>query len=225
MMLSRLRYSFVWLASIALAGVALQPRAHADDVWIAPETPRVEFKIGSDTHVIERIQDKENVISGTFAKTSRSCPPFCIHPMKAAEGVETVGELEIMDFLTQKVSEGTGLLVDARIPEWHKKGTIPGSVNIPFTLFSSKNPYLDDLLAVLGAKRAGQDGWEFSEAKELLMFCNGPWCDQSPRAIKGLLEIGYPADKLYYYRGGMQNWSLLGLSTDIPDSTETAGRQ
>ena len=225
MLLSRLRYSFVWLASIALAGVALSSSAQADDVWIAPDKPQVEFKVGSDIHVIERIQDKENVITGTFAKTSRSCPPFCIHPMKAAEGVETVGELEIMDFLTQKVSKGDGLLVDARIPEWHEKGTIPGSVNIPFTLFSSKNPYLDDLLTVLGAKPAGQDGWEFSEAKELLMFCNGPWCDQSPRAIKGLLEIGYPAEKLYYYRGGMQNWSVLGLSTDIPDSTETAGRQ
>lgn len=225
MLLSKLRYSFVWLASVALAGAALPSSVQADDVWIAPDKPQVEFKVGSDTHVIERIQDKENVISGTFAKTSRSCPPFCIHPMKAAEGVETVGELEIMDFLTQKVSKGEGLLVDARIPEWHKKGTIPGSVNIPFTLFSSKNPYLDDLLAVLGAKRAGQDGWEFSEAKELLMFCNGPWCDQSPRAIKGLLEIGYPAEKLYYYRGGMQNWSVLGLSTAIPDSTETAGRQ
>ena len=225
MLTARARHSFVWLASIVGAVMLLQPAAQAEDVWIAPDTPRVEFKIGADSFVIERIQDKENAISGTFAKTSRSCPPFCIHPMKAAEGVETVGELEIMDFLKKKVSKGSGLLVDARIPEWHHKGTIPGSVNIPFTLFSSKNPYLDDLLLVLGAERAGEGDWAFDDAKELVMFCNGPWCDQSPRAIAGLLEIGYPSEKLYYYRGGMQNWSVLGLSTSIPTGPATAGRQ
>ncbi len=225
MLRARLRVSFAWLASIIGAAALLQSAAHAEDVWIAPDTPRVEFKIGGESYVIERIQDKEHVITGTFAKTSRSCPPFCIHPMKAAEGVETVGELEIIDFLQKKVSKGHGLLVDARIPEWHNKGTIPGSVNIPFTLFSAKNPYLDDLLSVLGAERAGQGDWAFDDAKELLMFCNGPWCDQSPRAIAGLLEIGYPPEKLYYYRGGMQNWSVLGLSTSIPTGPETAGRQ
>ena len=224
MLPKRLRPALAGLTSIIFAATIPQA-VQAEDVWIAPDAPRFEFKIGSESYVIERIQDKENVITGTFAKTSRSCPPFCIHPMKAADGVETVGELEIMDFLKKKVSTGTGLLVDARIPEWHNKGTIPGSVNIPFTLFSSKNPYLEDLLLVLGAERAGADAWAFDGAKELLMFCNGPWCDQSPRAIAGLLEIGYPPQKLYYYRGGMQNWSVLGLSTSIPPGPETAGRQ
>ena len=36
-----------------------------------------------------------------------------------------------------------------------------------------------------------QDGyWNFEDAKTLVMFCNGPWCGQSPTNIKDLLKIG-----------------------------------
>lgn len=44
-------------------------------------------------------------------------------------------------------------------------------------------------------------------------FCNGLWCGQSPRNIKGLLKLGYPARKLIWYRGGMQDWEAVGLTT------------
>ena len=217
-MFSYIRVALSMAASVtAVSAMLVTAPAHADDVRITTEMDRAEFAIGSSKYVIERNQDKKNTITGTFAKTSRACPPFCIHPMKAAEGVETVGELEVINFLRDQASNGSGFLVDARIPKWHQKGTIPGSINIPFTLFSKKNPYIGELLPALGAKRTGDGAWNFSQAKELMLFCNGPWCDQSPRAIKGLLAIGYPAEKLSYYRGGMQNWSLLGLSTDIPE--------
>ena len=45
------------------------------------------------------------------------------------------------------------------------------------------------------------------------MFCNGMWCGQSPNNIRTLLRFGYPADKIKWYRGGMQNWSNLGFTT------------
>ena len=60
------------------------------------------------------------------------------------------------------------------------------------------------------------DAWDFSGAKKLAFWCNGPACGQSPRAIKGMLSAGYPAEKLLYYRGGMQMWQLWGLTTVIP---------
>ncbi|MDF1873231.1 MAG: rhodanese-like domain-containing protein, partial [Vannielia sp.] len=41
---------------------------------------------------------------------------------------------------------------------------------------------------------------------------NGPWCGQSPTAARRMIEAGYPADKIYYYRGGMQMWQMLGLT-------------
>ena len=69
--------------------------------------------------------------------------------------------------------------------------------------------------SLLGAVE--KDGnWNFDSARELILFCNGLWCGQSPRAIKSLLKIGYPSDKLFWYRGGMQAWQLLGLSTVTP---------
>ncbi|MGD8570515.1 MAG: rhodanese-like domain-containing protein, partial [Gammaproteobacteria bacterium] len=39
---------------------------------------------------------------------------------------------------------------------------------------------------------------------------------QSPTAIKNLLALGYPAEKIYYYRGGMQAWQSLGMTVYKP---------
>ncbi|WP_232823065.1 rhodanese-like domain-containing protein [Oceanibium sediminis] len=192
--------------------------ASAQDVNITQDLPFFEFDNGQRFIVIERNQDNEAVIDPSFAKTSRPCPPFCIHPMSAGPGVDTYGELEIMSFLEDKVATGRGYLVDARLRNWYDAGTIPGSVNLPFTLFEGdeQNPFLDGILQLLGGKPNAEGKWDFSEAKELALFCNGPWCDQSPRAIRKLLEAGYPPSKLKYYRGGMQNWLLLGLTVEIP---------
>jgi hypothetical protein len=27
-----------------------------------------------------------------------------------------------------------------------------------------------------------------------------------------MIEAGYPSEHIYYYRGGMQNWNMLGLT-------------
>lgn len=184
---------------------------------------------------VQRVQDREFELHGYFARTSRECPPFCLHPMSVDPGVKTVGELEIFHFMENQLRDGTGVLIDARTPEWHAKGTIPGSVNLPFTLLSKgvDDPEMIEVLVSFGAKPRGEvgavtktlegwgvlkpenvtDAWDFSECKELVLWCNGPACGQSPRAIQGLLEVGYPAEKISYYRGGMQVWQLFGLTT------------
>ena len=189
----------------------------AAKVNITANLPHVDIRIKGKAYRIERIQNNANKLTNSFAKTSRPCPPFCIHPISVADGVNTVGEIELISFLKDKVEKGKGVLVDARIPAFYKKGTIPGSVNIPFTLLSQgKNAYLGRILSILGAVKSGARSWNFSNARHLLLYCNGPWCDQSPRAIKGLLSAGFPAGKLFYYRGGMQNWQALGLTTIKP---------
>ena len=53
----------------------------------------------------------------------------------------------------------------------------------------------------------------FDNAKTLVMFCNGMWCGQSPNNIKDLLKYGYPAEKIKWFRGGMQTWEILGFNT------------
>ncbi len=193
---------------------------------------------------ITRIQDTSHVIDGSFSKTSRPCPPFCINPLKIDDKVNTVAELEVIQFMETTMYRGNGVLVDARTPSWHSKGTIPGSTNIPFTVFEKDlgDIELMEVLESLGAVERDDvnpvllmaesfglmdgdqktESWDFTKAKELLLWCNGPWCGQSPRAIRALLAIGYPAEKLHYYRGGMQMWQSLGLTTVLPEDTNVA---
>lgn len=203
--------------AIVLGVVALGTTVNAQDVRITADTLYETINLNGTDIRIERNQNQANTIAPEFAKTSRQCPPFCIHPMSAAPGVETVGELEVIDFLKVKVAAGSGLLIDSRVPAWFAKGTIPGAINVPFSTLEDSNPYRDEILKALGARQIGS-GWDYSGALDLLLFCNGPWCDQSPRAIRNLRSAGYPPEKLKYYRGGMQNWLLLGLTVNKPST-------
>lgn len=202
----------------ALISLALP--SYAQGVWITPDTPFVELELNDEFFVIERNPDNDAVISGDFAKTSRVCPPFCIQPLEVADGVATIGELELIAFLENDAQSGTGLLIDARTPDFYKAGTIPGSVNLPFNLLNAdeNNPFITPILEQLGAVQQNDGTWAYENALSLALFCNGPWCGQSPRAIRNLISVGYPADKLKYYRGGMQNWLMLGLSVVVPES-------
>lgn len=202
-------------AIFAAASVTLSA-AWAEDVRLTPEMASRSIDLGGETVVIDRIQDPQHVIDPEFARTSRPCPPFCIQPLHVADGVETVGELELISFLDNYVSPGRGLLIDSRVPAWYSKGTIPGAVNVPFSTLDPENPYRDEILKALGARAQGS-GWDFSNALHLMMFCNGPWCEQSPTAIRNLIQAGYPVDRLHYYRGGMQMWLMLGLSVKNPN--------
>jgi rhodanese-related sulfurtransferase len=212
MTVNKLLASTALLASFMLPGVSM-----ALDVNITADMPSLEVMHNGQKVVIQRNQNQENNVNPAFGKTSRKCPPFCIQPGELAPGVETIGELELMAYL-KKMSDGDKsiMVVDSRTPDWVAKGTIPGAVNIPWdklNIGKSDPITVQEILEKqLGAKQ--QDGfWNFDGAKTLVLFCNGSWCGQSPTNIKGLLKIGYPAHKLIWYRGGMQDWELLGLTT------------
>lgn len=207
----------IFYATIVTLGLGAQA-AMAQVVQITPDLAQKEIRIGSQAIVIGRNQDNSATISQDFAKTSRPCPPFCIAPMTVAPGVQTLGELEVIEFLETHVASGRGILIDSRLPEFYQKGAIPGAVNVPFTTLDPENPYLEQILLALGAVKQAS-GWDFAQAQHLALYCNGPWCDQSPRAIRNLLGAGYPAAKLHYYRGGMQDWHALGLTVTIPPAT------
>ncbi|WP_457648823.1 rhodanese-like domain-containing protein [Profundibacter sp.] len=200
-----------------LFGGALQ--ATAQDVRITKDIMQVEYGFNGKTYVISRNQDPDARIPETYTKTSRPCPEFCIQPMIIHEGVNTYGELELLSFLQDKVDKGQGFLIDSRTSDWYAKGTIPGSVNLPYNAFvpGPDNVFFDSLMVMLSGKQSADGNWEFSAPKDLLLFCNGPWCDQSPTAIRNLLSINYPAEKLHYYRGGMQSWLGNGLTVEIPN--------
>lgn len=216
----------------------LSNAAFALDVKLTAKKDYIEVVNQDDLIRVQRIQDQDHRLEGGFTKTSRKCPPFCIQPMSAGPGVTTVGQLEIFNFMEQDLLDETGIIIDARTSSWYAKGTIPGSVNIPFTVFSldANDPELINAMNLLGATKREDvssfertieemgfmgghlknDVWDFNAAKKLILWCNGPWCGQSPLAIQSLLKIGYPAEKLFYYRGGMQVWQSLGLTVIVP---------
>ena len=208
------------VAALALT-IPLSPLNAADlKVKITADLATVTVMHNGKPVTIQRNQKRDNTVDAAFAKTSRDCPPFCIQPAVVAPGVETIAELEMLAYLKRK-SDGDDsiLVIDSRTPDWVVRGTIPGSVNIPWTTLniSQSDPLTiaDTLEDRLGAQHL-EGLWDFSNAKTLVLFCNGMWCGQSPNNIKSLLKIGYPAHQLKWYRGGMQDWSILGLTVIKP---------
>jgi len=180
--------------------------------------PYVDVDVDGKSIRIQRIQDTKNKLKNSYSKTSRPAPPFSIQPFQPIKGIETVSELDVIDFLKNQVSKNRGILIDARMPKWNKAGTIPGSTNIPFSILGStgKNSYIGKIFLLLDVERIN-GSWDFNKAQRLLIFDNGPWCQQGVRAMKNLVKLGYPKSKILYYRGGMQYWQILGLTTIIPE--------
>ncbi|HNH85520.1 MAG TPA: hypothetical protein PLE93_00330, partial [Solirubrobacterales bacterium] len=104
-----------------------------------------------------------------------------IQPQRLHPGIPTWGELEVIAHI-----EAGGRLIDTRLPEYASaSGTIPGSLVLPWETIT-------DHLEV------------FDPASVTVLFCNGPQCAATPRAVGRLLDAGVEPESLAYYRGGIQ---------------------
>lgn len=109
-----------------------------------------------------------------------------VQPIELVRGVHTVGELELIEHL-----KAGRPVIDTRLRHFHLDGTIPGARSIPHEEITDRLDELDPGVLTV-------------------FFCNGPQCAATPDAIHRLLEAGYPADSIAYYRGGMHDWTTLG---------------
>lgn len=113
--------------------------------------------------------------------------PAVLHPE-----TPTVGELEVIEHL-----KAGGLLIDTRRPDYvAESGTIPGAQAIHWEHITEHLDLFDEGVAVL--------------------FCNGPQCTATPRAIEALIEAGVTPSQLAYYRGGLLDWMALGFPVSSP---------
>jgi rhodanese-related sulfurtransferase len=202
-----------------LATFALVPLGvSAEPVGITPDIMSVTVKHNGNDVEITRNQDNDADVNPAFAKTSRPCPPFCIQPQNLAPGVETIGEVEIIEY-ARRMSEGDDsiILIDSRTPDWVSRGTIPSAINLPWTELNpamGATPFdIAEIMKETFNVTESEGLFDFSDAKTAVLFCNGMWCGQSPNNIANLVKFGYPAHRIKWYRGGLQDWEILGLTT------------
>ena len=211
------------LLSVAACLLAADASLQDKGVEIDFNGKKITVKRDMNEKCIELDQNADNAWGGKYA--ADSVPAECkgsfinfmgyISPVKI-EGVETYGELETLEFLQKlKSDKKKYIFVDSRMTSWFETGTIPGAVNMPFVHFVQQKKFDKELrehLLALGVSING-DKYDFSKAKTALFFCNGIWCGQSPQAIAALIKIGYPKEKILWYRGGMQDWRSVGFTT------------
>jgi len=183
----------------------------AGGVNITKDLKSIIIKDNDKDIKIERIQDTKHRLTSNFTKTSRECPPFCVQPMNIGN-TKTIGEIELLKYIKNMQNEDSNmLLIDARTRSWYKEGTIPSAINLPFTMVKKDSKYLKKILKLLGATK-NNEKWNFDKVPTLIIFSNGIWDAQANKEINSLIDLGFPEDKILYYRGGMQSWNILGLT-------------
>lgn len=154
--------------------------------------------------------------TATFVKSVGQIQPLTIHPE-----VETLAELEVLDFIDKMQKNSNMMLIDTRSDSFYEYRTIPSAKNIIYSHITKRKNFpkeFDKALKYLGVtNKDGKKGlYDFSNAKTIALFCNGSWCSQSPSMIKALIKLGYPAEKIKWYRGGMDDWLSTSMTSTRP---------
>ena len=183
-----------------------------DKVKITPDISYIYVYHKGKAVKVHRTQDTKHKLTGEYARTFR--PGKDIQPIKMHKDIKTIAEVELLTFMKRKVNKKKGLLVDLRPKKDYKASSIPSAVNIPASV--KDNPAkLKKIMKIFGVKKLADGSVDTSKALEVAFYCNGLWCDKSSEFIKTLLDNGYPADKMLYYRGGFQMWKILGFTTIV----------
>jgi rhodanese-related sulfurtransferase len=187
-------------------------KERSKDVIITREIAPVcqKYHVTPET-VHGEIYDKmESLCKRTLVTTLGKVQPFGIF------GLQTIGELEVLAHIKKTLKEPDKyVLADVRKEEWYDIITIPSAVNIPYPNIAYDADFPEDHQKLLQTFNITykEGKYQFKDAKTAVIFCNGAWCAQSSKAIKELLAIGYPKEKLLWYRGGIQQWMNLSFTT------------
>jgi len=181
-------------------------------VPISKGVKSVKITLNEETFTIMRDQSKTGKISSLYETTFRGIP----QPIILANGVETVGEIEFIEYMKKAQTDKKIIIVDSRTSGWYERLRIPGAINIPFTNFYNKEDAIDAMEDYLDVIVNDDESLDFSKAKTIVAYCNGYWCGQTPGMVKNakfaLLKMKYPSSKIKYYRGGMQAWTSMGFT-------------
>jgi len=105
------------------------------------------------------------------------------------EGMEAVDR----ESLTQRVKEGTVIVLDVRPAEEYQAGHIPGAISIP----------LEELEQRLS---------ELPQDQEIVAYCRGPYCILAIQAVGILRTKGFHAFRM---EDGVQDWRARGFPVAV----------
>lgn len=172
----------------------------------------IEMNLNGVEFTLQRNQDRSAKINELYNNTSFGVPQKIV----LAKGVETLGELEFIEYMKKAQTDDSIIIVDSRTSSWHERLRIPGTINVPYTNFQSKQTAIETMEFEFAVTKKADGTLDFSDAKTIVAYCNGYWCGQTPAMVNNvkysLINLGYPASKIKYYRGGMQAWTSFGLT-------------
>jgi rhodanese-related sulfurtransferase len=128
------------------------------------------------------------LLSGSAFAGKKEVPPFI-------DGTVRVSAEELIDLVE---STPNLVILDSRKKSDFQKGFIEGAVSLPNTETS-------------GATLAKHVK---SKSSPVLFYCNGIKCGRSVKAAKIAIAEGY--NKIYWFRGGMEEWEAKGLPVVHP---------
>ncbi len=179
-----------------------------ESIFITKQEKSKKVKITKDLKsVVVSFQKREFLIERI---DDRECPPYCIAPMKI-DNIKTVGELETIEFMKSLKKNRNRLVVDVRSSVEYKQNSLPTAINIPYSMLTPNSKYREEILKLLGVRKL-KKGWHFKYVYKLLIFDNGILDNRAIKMINSLIKIGYPKNKILYYRGGVDSWRELGLT-------------
>jgi len=201
-----------WVKTAPVALLMLLSTFVSAEVLITKDMKSVAITLNDESFVVERNQNKDHKINELYASTTRGK----IQPIQLAPGLETIGELEFIHYMEKAQHDKHIAIIDTRTAGWYARLRIPGAINIPNTDFDERDTAIETAEDNFSVKENKDGSLDFSNAKTVVAYCNGFWCGQTPALLKNaqfsLLALGYPVEKLKYYRGGMQAWTALGLT-------------
>lgn len=191
---------------LALVAGCAAPAVLAEPLRLSPDRDTLALTLaGRDLRVAR---------SGDAA---RDCPPICVRPITAADGVRTLGEAEVIEFIAADLAAGRGVLIDVRGAAAFASGHLPGAVNVPAETLRPDNVWRRDILVALGAVEGG-GALDFAAARSVVIHDSGSGAGEAIEAIRSLLDAGYPAGRIGWYRGGVDDWTALDLELSVGEA-------
>lgn len=161
-----------------------------------------QYKVSKDTEIIVYCGGFNCIKSYNVAKFLRGKGYSKVKIYLAGDPeYSTKSYMEISTQYAEKLHKDGVLFIDARPELTYKKGTIPGSINIPDTKFAqNQEPYMKLI----------------PENKDttMVVYCGGYACIKSHIVADILYQKGYK--KVLVYAAGEPEWRELGKPIEIP---------